>query len=367
MLHTDIPTHSEILALARQTGPWCVTVYTPTEVDTPTPDRNRVAVENQVKQALDAVEDKEARAALAEEFADLLEDEDYWRFQSRTLAIFATPEQLITYRVPNRLEPATTVGGKFLVKPLLRTVTFPQAAYVLALSENAVRLVEITADQPAQDAPVPGLPANMQAYLELPPLGRNPHGRLQGSEGRKVRVRQYCRAVDQALRSVLTGLDIPLILAATEPTASLFRSVNTYPHLLDEGISGNPERLSDAELADQSRALLDKHYAAELAELRGEFEQRRSDGRGVIELSDIARAATYGIVHALFVDIDAAVPGGLADDGSITQVTGANGDAPGVLDEIARRTLLSGGRVLAVRAEDIPEGGPAAAILRYAP
>ncbi|MFE3758049.1 hypothetical protein ACFXO9_27405 [Nocardia tengchongensis] len=367
MLHTDIPTHGEILALTTVSEPWCVSIYTPTEVDTPTPDKNRVALENQVKQALDRVEDKNARTALSEAFADLLDDEDYWRYQSRTLAVHATPEQLITHRVPNRLEASTTVGDRFNIKPLLRAVTFPQSAFVLALSENAVRLVEVTADRPAQDAQVPGLPASLTEYLALPPLGRSPHGRLQGSEGRKVRVRQYCRAVDLALRNVLTGLDIPLILAATEPTAGLFRSVSSYPQLLTEGISGNPERLTDAELAEQARTLLDQHYATELAELRTEFENRRSDGRGILDLSDIARAATYGIVHVLFVDIDAHVPGRLADDGSITQVPARDDNGPGVLDEIARRTLLSNGRVLAVRSEDIPDGAHAAAILRYTP
>jgi hypothetical protein len=37
----------------------------------------------------------------------------------------------------------------------------------------------------------------------------------------------------------------------------------------------------------------------------------------------------------------------------------------GVTDEIARRVLLAGGRVLAVRAEDIPQGGPLAGLLRF--
>lgn len=37
----------------------------------------------------------------------------------------------------------------------------------------------------------------------------------------------------------------------------------------------------------------------------------------------------------------------------------------GVFDEIARRTLLADGRVLAVRAGEVPTGAPAAAILRY--
>ncbi len=38
----------------------------------------------------------------------------------------------------------------------------------------------------------------------------------------------------------------------------------------------------------------------------------------------------------------------------------------GVVDEILRRVLLSGGRVLALRTAEVPGGGPLAAILRYA-
>ncbi|MFJ9364980.1 hypothetical protein ACIRRA_11245 [Nocardia sp. NPDC101769] len=366
MLHTDIPTHGEILALASTTGPWCVSVYTPTEADTPTPDKNRLAFENQVKEVLDRVTDKQARIALTDAFADLVDDEDYWRFQSRTLAVHATPESMRTYRLPNRLEPSATLGDRFNIKPLLRAVTFPQTAFVLALSENAVRLVEVAAEGPAVEVAVAGLPTDLNKYLDLPPLGRSPHGRLQGSEGRKVRVRQFCRAVDQALRPVLAGHDIPLILAAAEPTDSLYRSVDSYPLLLAEGIPGNPEHLTDGDLAARARQLLDRHYAAELANVRSEFEKRRGDGRGVIDLSDIARAATYGIVHTLFVDIDASVPGAVTDDGALTAAT-ADGETPGVLDEISRRVLLSNGRVLAVRADDIPDGAHAAAILRYTP
>jgi hypothetical protein len=50
-------------------------------------------------------------------------------------------------------------------------------------------------------------------------------------------------------------------------------------------------------------------------------------------------------------------------------VTFAEDDAAtyGIVDEIARRVLLAGGRVLAVRAADMPGEGPVAAILRYAP
>ncbi|WP_067899299.1 baeRF11 domain-containing protein [Nocardia vaccinii] len=367
MLHTDIPTRGEILALVSTTEPWCVSVYTPTEVGTRTPDKSRVAFQNQARQALEQVTDKEARVALEEEFDDLIDDDYYWRYQSRTLVVLATPERTRTFRVPNRLEASTTVGDRFDITPLLRTVTFPQDAFVLALSEHAVRLVEVTPDEPAQDVAVAGLPVSLPEHIGQPGMSRSPRGRLQGTEGRKVRIRQFCRAVDQALRNVLSGSDIPLILAATEPAASLYRSVNSYPGLLAEEIAGNPEHLSDADLAARARTVLDGHYADELSELRREFERRRGDGRATSDLSDIARAATYGSVQTLMVDIDTPIAGTVGEDGSVTFASTGEVEAPGVLDEIARRALLSDGRVVAVRAADLPDGAPAAALLRYVP
>lgn len=367
MLHTDIPTRSELEALVNASAPWSVSIYTPTEADTPTPEENRIAFSNQTREALELVSDRRARSSLAEELEDLIDDEDFWRFQSRTLVVHATPERMRTFRVPNRLEPGVTVGDRFFVKPLLRAVTFPQSAFVLALAEGSVRLVEITPDSPAAEVRVPGLPTSAADYARKSSLsGRAPKGRIQGTEGRKLRVRQYARAVDQELRDVLTGRDLPLILAATEPIAGLFRSVNSYDGLLEDTIAGNPEHLTDEELATRARTILDDHYARELSGLRELFDLRRAESRATTDLSDIARAATFGAVDTLLVDIDTTIHGTIAEtDGTLTLAAESDADTPGVVDEIARRVLLSNGRVLAVRTADIPDSAPAAAILRY--
>ncbi|MFB7716149.1 hypothetical protein [Nocardia sp. NPDC056100] len=369
MLHTDIPTRHEIEALINASAPWSVSIYTPTEADTPTPEENRIAFTNQTRDALDRIDDRKARTALEQELDDLIDDEDFWRFQSRTLVVHATPDRMRTFRVPNRLDAGVTVGDRFFIKPLLRAVTFPQSAFVLALAEGSVRLVQITPDRPAADVRVSDMPTSAADYARKASLsGRAPKGRIQGTEGRKVRVRQYARAVDAELRPILSGSDLPLILAAAEPIEGLFRSVNSYDGLLDETITGNPEHLTDEQLAARAREILDRHYEHELADLRALFEQRRAEGRGATDLADIARAATFGTVDTLMVDIDATVHGSIAeDDGTLTLATASDIEAPGVLDEIARRVLLSGGRVLAVRAADLPESTPAAAILRYAP
>jgi hypothetical protein len=82
--------------------------------------------------------------AIEEEHGDLIEDEAFWRYQARSLATFATPQGLTTFRLPNRLLSAVEVSDRFFLKPLLRAVTFPQVALVLALAQGSVRLIEVS-------------------------------------------------------------------------------------------------------------------------------------------------------------------------------------------------------------------------------
>jgi Bacterial archaeo-eukaryotic release factor family 11 len=195
---------------------------------------------------------------------------------------------------------------------------------------------------------------------------RSPSFRLQGSEGQKTRLRQYARKVDQALRGVLSGLELPLILAATEPLDSIYRGRNSYPHLVEPGIRGNPDIMSDEELAAAARTVLDEVYASELAAIRNRFQLRSSQNRASTDIATVARAATHGAVDTLLVDIEKKVPGELNEETGAVTFSDDDAVSYGVVDEIARRVLLNGGRVLAVRDVDVPGGGTLAAILRYA-
>ncbi|GAB2633182.1 hypothetical protein ABI214_15160 [Prescottella soli] len=371
MLYSDIPSHAEIRRLAGVEGPTCISIYTPTEDDIQDPGKSRLEFTNQVKSAVEQVDDPKERAAFEQAFEDLINDEAFWRYQARSLVVLATPDRLRRYRLPNRLGSTVIVGDRFYIKPLLRTVTFPQTAYVLALAEGSVRMIEVTADQPPTKIDVPGLPSDAASYAGVSSLGRTPpgrvHGRVQGDEGRKLRVHEYVRAIDHALRSVLTGRDIPLILAAAEPTASQYRAVNNYHKLLDEGIPGNPEEMTDGQIAETCRKVLDSYYAQQLAETRKQFDELRSKGRAQVEISDVARSATFGRIETLMVDIEGVVPGTIdPDSGTVTLAELDGNHSYGVVDEIARRALLTGAKVLALRSGDVPDEVPAAAILRFA-
>lgn len=368
-LHTDIPTRAEIEGLLNARNPASISIYLPTTPVTPDTQADRIAFKNLVSQAVAALPDDLPRghaAAIDEELTDLQEDDAFWALQANSLAVFATADRVRTFRLPNQLSAAVQVGDRFLVKPLLRTVTFPQAAFVLALAQGSVRLLEVDPGMPAAEVRVPDLPSDAASAVGKASItDRSASGAIQGSEGQKVLMRQYARAVDRAVRGVLAGLDQPLILAAAQPLDAIYREVNGYPHLAAQSIEGNPETTSDGDLALAAREVLDALYAAELAELTDLLATRDAAGRAARDLTDVARAATFGAVDTVFVDIDAVLPGTIDEETGVVTAGEGDDDAYGLIDEITRRVLLSGGRVLAVRAQDVPGGGPTAAILRY--
>jgi len=371
-LHTDIPTRGQVERLLAAREPSSVSIYLPTDPSS-RGDAERIALKNLAseasKQLGQAGVGRADVAAIDDELADLVADDEFWQYQARSLAVFLTPTTSTTFRLPNRLTAAVEVSDRFHLKPLLRAVTFPHAGFVLALSQNSVRLLEIAPELEPTEIQVPDLPKDVAGAVGKSSIrDRAPSRRIQGSEGQKTRMRQYARQIDQALRPLLNGLDVPLILAATEPMDSIYRSVNSYPNLVAASLPGNPETSSVAELTESARRVLDDLYATELRGIQETYALRASQRRASTDIADVARAATYGLVDTVLIDIDEVVPGHLDEEtGAVTFDDTDDAVNYGVVDEIARRVWLNGGTVLAVRRDDIPGDSSVAAILRYAP
>jgi Bacterial archaeo-eukaryotic release factor family 11 len=370
MLHVDIPTRTDIERLITHRAAASVSIYLPTTPVTEEAQKDRIVLKNLAKSGLEQVRasgvPKSEADALEEALDDLVDDDAFWRLQANSLAVFATPTSVQTFRLPNQLTASVEVADRFFVKPLLRAVTVPQTAFVLALSANAVRVVEVSGDMPAFEIKVLGLPKDAASAVgKASVLGRSVSGRLQGAEGQKALLRQYARQVDAALRSLLGGRETPLILAANQPLDAIFRASNTYAHLVPAGIAGNSDEMSDADLAAASRQILDALHREELARLHALFAERSAQHRTTTDIAQAARAATHGAVAVLLVDIDETVAGTVDDDGAVHFADAASAASYGVVDQIAARAWLSGARVLGERRVDIPGGGSLAAILRY--
>jgi hypothetical protein len=371
MLHIDLPTRADILNLAQTRGGPCVTIYLATTPLTEATSADRIDLKNHLKEAVSQLEAAETPKRsiwpIESAVSDLIEDDAFWVHQANSLAIFVTPEGIRTFRLPNKLTTMVEVSDRFHIKPILRAITFPQDAYVLAISRGAVRLIEVSADLPAHHVSVAGLPRDMgDAINRRSALSRDDGLRSGEITNENALLTRYCRTVDEAIRPVLSGHERPLIVAASEPLASVFRAVSSYAHTAGEVISGSADQTPDHQLAEAARAVLDRIYAADIASLAELYATRSNQGRATADIALAARAATYGAIDTLLVDIDQVVHGTVADeDGAITFAEGPSATTYGIVDEIASRALKSGARVVSARQADIPGGGALAAILRY--
>lgn len=370
MRYVDMPTIREIGDLNLIRSDACVSIYLPT---TPRPreiEQSRIHLGNLVKKAVSQLEargfEKRRIALLQEQFDGLLADDEFWNHQANSLAILATPESLRTFRMANKLNEIVEVSDRYHLKPLLRAITFPHAAHVLALSENAVRLIDVSADLPPRELKLPELPEDLTSVVgEAVNKDYTGTGNRTSDKGHSSYQARYVRKIHSVLRPVLMQSDVPLILATTKPLESLFRSISAIPVLADT-IAGNPDRLSEVELASAARPILDAHYAEQVKEFHHLFDERTGQSRTTTDISDAARLATFGGIDSLLVDIDGVVEGFVDDDtGEVTFGEQGAVTSYGIVDEITGRALRTGAKVMAVRKADIPGGHDLAVIARY--
>src|SRR6202140_4390031 len=384
MLHIDIPTLEEFQALAQIKGEACVSVYLPVSPLVDNIRANRIAFRDLAREALaqlrEAGTDKRKIAVFEERFNHLaglehdVQDEDkirklqrakpdpfesFWHYQGNGLAVLATAGMMRMFRLPDAPKPLAEVADRFNLTPLIRAMTSPHDVFVLALAEESVRLVHAFANFPPERLQVPDLPSNAEEATRRPSFHvRAPRRRLQNLEGEKVLLHQYVRKVEHAISSVLAGWNAPLVLAAEEPLASMYRSVNTYPRLADEMIEGNPGLTTDAELEDAAIPILDRLYSRELKAVIPLYDELKPR-RATTDVSYAAHAATAGAVEQLLVDLHAVIPGLVSDiDGSVTYSASDDAETYSVVDEVARRALYTGARVMGARKEELPDRAP---------
>lgn len=336
---------------------------------------------------------RQAESRLSQEWAErpdtvlepchaLLGDVTFWRHQADGLAVFAAGGLFRCFRLPMTVDELLIVGASFHLSPLLPLVSGDGHFFVLALSQNAVRLFDATRLS-MDELEVPQLPQNLEVALageehekQLQLRSVEPtrtgertvifHGHGGGKEDIKELLARYFRAVDRAVCERLAGQRAPLLLAGVRYYLPIYRSVTAYPKVLDGGVTGNPDALSPMELHAWAWAVAEPHFAAGRQETLAAYQERRGTARTADRLETIVPAARHGRVDALFVRRGAS-RWGCVDEAtdSVTVHRDHGSQDVDLVDLAATRTLLTGGAVFVLDPEEMPERRPAAALLRY--
>jgi hypothetical protein len=370
----DFLTQEDIRTLIETQGEWCVSLFMPTVRAGAEVQQNPIRFKNLLRRAEERLAELGVRVP---DIADLLKpaewilnNPDLWRGNSDGLAVFAGPDQWKHYHLPTDFEEMVMVERRFHIKPLLPLLSREEFFYILAISQDQVRLLEGTRYS-IGEIELANVPQSLTEALqrdEYRRVMRSAAGGGGAEEQTKLDIRRYFQMIDRGLRDLLADKRIPLILAGVDYLLPLYRETNTYSHLLAEGLAGNPETLTAKDLHQRAWQIVKPIFEQAQNEQRALYLELsgREDERATDNIKRVVQAAHEGRVGALFVARGVQEWGVYRAHSHNVHVHPAHqpGDQD-LLDLAAARTFVSGGAVYVVEPDQVPGGGMAAAVLRY--
>jgi hypothetical protein len=387
----DILTRTELEQLMRKDQQWCVSIYLPTHRTGTEAQQDPLRLRNQVREAEKRLSGKGVGRRdvqkMLEPASKLLREPYFWQHQSDGLAIFLSSNGIRRYRLPLIFEELVFVDDHFHISPLLPLFTGDGQFFILALSQNKIRLLNGTRDSVSEvdigevgGSLAEAIPSDdHQIDLQLHTSGSTGgtsesgsvtfHGQGGGSdESAKNELLRYFRLVSDGLTEFLQEDRRPLVLAGVEYLLPIYKEANTYPNLIDVVIKGNPDLLSADVLHKSAWEILEPLFQAAQEETVVHYQQLagQASARVADTLEEILPAAIQGRVETLFIAI------GKQQWGIYDPVTNRielhDQMEPGdesLMDLAAVQSYLKGGIVYVVEAEKLPGGTNAAAVLRY--
>jgi len=144
----DIITMEELKTLLLRYPGWCVSLFMPTHRRGRETQQDPIRFRNMLREVEERLQTKGLRSPDVQEILKpaqrLVQDSGFWRHQSDGLAVFFTSEGCRSYRLPLPFEELVVISDHFHLKPLLPFFASDGHFYILALSQNQVRLLEGT-------------------------------------------------------------------------------------------------------------------------------------------------------------------------------------------------------------------------------
>lgn len=384
----DLLSKSELKSLMMEQDHPCVSLFMPAHRVGTDVQQDPIRYRNLLTEAEERLIKSGMRKSDAQKYLysarNLLNDPVFWQHQSDGLAVFISQDELQTFRLPLEFEELVIVGERFHVKPLFPLFSSDSRFYVLALSQNEIRLMEGTRFS-VDEIEVEDIPENLAEALQwddpethlqfhasegastggaAPDTVFHGHGVAAEKEA-KTNILRYFQKVNTGLKSVLAEESAPLILAGVDYLLPLYRHANSYRHLMETGIPGNPEELSSKELHQRAWEILKPHFLQEQEAAAGRYAQLRETERASDELEKILPAAYFGRVEELFVPIGVEVWGSFDQDSGEMRLHEDSNSSKDLLNIAATYTFLNGGKVYAMEPDELPDSTTAAAIFRY--
>lgn len=378
-------TYEEVKTLAQQNQRPSVSIYQPTHRTAPDNQQNPIRFRNLLREAERMLAESGMKArdieALLAPAAALIEQSLFWRHVYDGLALFIAPGDFHVYRLPFPVEEQVVIAPSYYLKPILAQFTNNGHYFILAFSQNEVRLLEGTRFGVGEINLPESVPGSLEEAIgeyEAPPTGimaRASGGGGAavfyggaGDEQRKIRVGQFLNRLDASLRPIFLEQHAPVVLAGVDYLMPIYRKESDYPHIMAEGVPGNPDLLRPEALHAEAWPIVAPYFSKATDAVFEQYQQLATTGQATDDLAEVVAAAWFGRVDKLVIAVDADVWGRFdPETGAVTHFQGRQDSADdlALLDFAAMQTIARGGVVYALPQDEMPTYSPVLAVLRY--
>jgi hypothetical protein len=194
------------------------------------------------------------------------------------------------------------------------------------------------------------------------------HSHMPASDEEKNEILRFLQQVDVGVSSLLAGETAPLLLAGVNYLLPIYHEANSYPHLVGEGVTGNPDEMEAEELHHRAWEIVASRFAEGREEAAAAYLHLAGtdDERASADLTEIVPAAYFERVDQLFVPVNVERWGRFhPESGQVNTHDEREVGDQDVIDLAAIHTLFNAGTVYAVEPDQVPGEGLVAAILRF--
>ena len=303
----------------------CISIYMPTHIRNDEGEgyqKDKILLKNQlneVEKQLKTFEMKDSEIdSYLKPIRELVDEQEFWLNQNRSLAIFYDGKELLTYQLPVSWNAFAFVNDHFYLKPLTTMLHGGEHYYLLALSMGDVKLYEAGRDSIFEIELPEEMPKSLEDvvgydYAEKELQQRTQQGELGNANGmfhghgsgneteKKEEARQFMRKVNEVLEDFLKGEDTPLIVACVDYLFPIFKEVCTYDYLLNEFVAGNYEHQPLNDLHEKSWSVLQPYFEKEREESLKIFEGLINEGKSSADEKTAIPASIGGRTETLFI------------------------------------------------------------------
>lgn len=395
-----------LISLAAHTQWPAVSLFLPTHRVGADKAQDRIRLKNMLRSACDRLARDGMRAAEAEAFCapltDTLDEDTFWRDTGDGLVVYISALGTWTLRLDVRVEEQVVVGDRFYLRPLLAAQRGGRNFHALAVSRNGCRLFKgngaLIEQLALKDIPE-SLEDEMRYDVREESLQFTSFGSPQSAAGTgdgigqfhghggekdvdKIALERYLRKVEKAVSSVVAcdSDSTPLLLLGVEYELAMYRNLSDCGSLVEEQVTGSPERMTPHQIRLASLEALSPRFEAMMQSELRELTEKEGSALTSHDPVEILEAAASGRIKTLFLDNNMGPYGVFdRDTHSVEAVCDdeprmlREGGAPHTADDTcgwdlidlaAAETALHGGEVHAFSGEDAPVKG-VAAVFRY--